>query len=110
MIIISFYTHHPMTFSSFSIYTTRIQLYFFFFFLKDPAPPEFSPLPLPAPLPICQAARRDGDDLHAHLAVAGNHVQTEELLLDYRLGQTACIRSGGVFAGFGFAGSSSILP
>src|SRR5256885_13384419 len=25
---------------------------FFFFFLKDPAPPEFSPLPLPAALPI----------------------------------------------------------
>src|SRR5207245_1934796 len=55
------------------------------------------------------ADRRDGDDLHAHLAVAGDHVQTAELLLDHRLGQTACVSSGGAFAGFGFPGASSIL-
>src|SRR2546429_514141 len=34
------------------VFAHPLLLLFHFFFLKDPAPPEISPLPLPAPLPI----------------------------------------------------------
>src|SRR3990172_8467549 len=52
------------------------------FFLKDPAPPELSPLPLPAPLPIKRAfapIRLGAKDVNA-----GGHLAVKEIRLGDR--------------------------
>src|SRR5256885_12942351 len=61
---------------------------FFFFFLKDPAPPESSPLPLHDPLPIPRAAQASPRDAPFFLqAVEALGVEREDARAELRLGQ-----------------------